>query len=131
MTSAGKQEAVSFRCLIADDSAFARKNIAAVVTRLGGSVVGEAANGKDAVELFGRLHPDLVLLDITMPLQNGVDTIRQIMERDKTARIIVVSSLGHKEMVWNAIALGAKHFITKPFDQHHAGAIIRSVVGAA
>lgn len=123
-----KTEGNAFRCVIADDSAFARKNIAGVIARLGGTVVGEAANGKEAVDLFDRFRPDLVLLDITMPLQNGVDALRQIMERDQTAKVVVVSSIGHKEMIWKAITLGAKHFITKPFDQDYVGAIIRSVI---
>lgn len=123
-----KTEGKTFRCVIADDSAFARKNIAGVVARLGGTVVGEAVNGKEAVDLYDRLRPDLVLLDITMPLQNGVDALRQIMEKDQTARIVVVSSIGHKEMIWKAITLGAKHFITKPFDQDYVGTIIKSVI---
>jgi two-component system chemotaxis response regulator CheY len=127
-SAALKSEPTPFRCIIADDSAFARKNIGGIVTGVGGSIVGEAANGREAVELYEKLHPDLVLLDITMPLQNGVDAIREIMEKDKTARIIVVSSIGHKEMVWKALSLGARHFITKPFDQEYAGSIIRSVV---
>ncbi len=130
-SAALKTDQQAFRCIIADDSAFARKNIGGIVTGLGGTIVGEASNGKEAVELYEQHRPDLVLLDITMPLQNGVDTIRQIMEKDNAARIIVVSSIGHKEMIWKAITLGAKNFITKPFNQDYAGMIIKSVVEAA
>ena len=117
-----------FRCLVADDSAFARKNISQVLEKLGGSVVGEASNGLEALALFGTLHPDLVLLDITMPQLDGVETLRQIIEQDKNARVIMVSSIGHKEMVWKAICLGAKSFVTKPFDPDYAGMIIQEVV---
>jgi len=119
---------LTFNCLIADDSAFARKNISNVVTRLGGVVVGEATNGNEAVELYFKLRPDLMLLDITMPLQDGVDTLRKIVAGDKEARVIMVSSIGHKEMIWRALCLGAKHFITKPYNAEYAGSIIKSIL---
>jgi two-component system chemotaxis response regulator CheY len=118
----------TFRCLIADDSAFARKNIGTIVSRLGGSVVGEAANGNEAVDLYFKLSPDLLLLDITMPELDGVDTLRKIMERDGNAKVIMVSSIGHKEMVLRAMSLGAKHFVIKPYNHGYAGMIIKSVV---
>ncbi len=118
----------AFRCLVADDSAFARRNIATVLEKLGGNVVGEASNGLEALALFGTLHPDLVLLDITMPQLDGVETLRRIIEQDRNARVIMVSSIGHKEMVWKAICLGAKSFVTKPYDPEYAGMIIRDVV---
>src|SRR5512140_1011861 len=117
-----------FKCLIADDSPFARKNIAGIVVTIGGEVVGEAANGNEAVELYLKLSPDLVLLDITMPDLDGVDTLRKIMERDHKAKVIMVSSIGHKEMVWKALTLGAKHFVTKPYNAAYAGMVIKSVV---
>ena len=118
----------SFNCLVADDSEFARKNISGVVQKLGGNIVGEATNGLEAVELYGRLHPDLVLLDITMPQQDGVETLRRIMEQDKNATVIVVSSIGHKEMVWKTLTLGAKSFVMKPYSQDYAALIIRDTL---
>ncbi|MBI5103149.1 MAG: response regulator [Nitrospirae bacterium] len=118
----------AFTCLIADDSEFARKNIAKVVKMLGGDVVGEATNGEDALDLYSRLAPDLVLLDITMPVLDGVDTLRGIMERDRSAKVIMVSSIGHKEMLWKALGLGAAHFVTKPYNPGYAGTIIKTVM---
>jgi len=118
----------AFRCLVADDSEFARGNIARVIEKLGGSVVGEAGSGEEAVALFGRLRPDLVLLDITMPELDGVEALRRIRDQDGAAKVIMVSSLGHKEMVWQAIRLGARHFITKPFTPEYAGLVIGSVL---
>ncbi len=117
-----------FRCLVADDSVFARRNISTILAKLGGSVVGEASDGLEALSLYDALHPDLVLLDITMPHLDGVETLRRIIEQDKNARVIIVSSLGHKEMVWKAISLGAKSFVTKPLDLVHAGTIIHDVM---
>jgi two-component system chemotaxis response regulator CheY len=118
----------AFRCLVADDSEYARGNIARVIGKLGGTVVGEARSGREAVELFDGLRPDLVLLDITMPELDGVEALRRIRGRDGAARVIMVSSLGHKDMVWQAMRLGARHFITKPFTPEYASLVIRSVL---
>ncbi len=118
----------SFTCLIADDSQFARRNNAAIITKLGGSVVGEAKNGVEAVELYTKLHPDLVLLDITMPQLDGIGTLRNIMEKDKQAKVVIISSLGNKEMVWKAIGLGAKSFLTKPYSAEYAALVIGDIV---
>ncbi len=118
----------AFRCLIADDSAFARSNMAKTISTAGGNVVGEAANGIEAVDLYSRLKPDLVLLDITMPQLDGVETLRRIMESDKDAKVIIVSSLGHKEMIWKAICLGAKSFITKPYKPGYVAMMVRSIL---
>lgn len=124
-TDAGKK---SFKCLIADDSEFARRNLAKMVSIIGGEVVGMAANGMEAVELYFSLKPDLLLLDITMPVLDGVDTLRRIMEKDKTAKVIIVSSLSHKELIQTALGLGAKHLIPKPYNLEDACRIIRSVL---
>lgn len=118
----------TFKCLVADDSEFARKNIARIISKAGGDVIGEATNGMEAVDLYFKLNPDLMLLDITMPVLDGVETLRRIIEKDKDAKVIIVSSIGHKEMVWKAICLGAQHYVTKPFNPDYASTIIQSVV---
>jgi two-component system chemotaxis response regulator CheY len=118
----------TFTCLIADDSQFARKNIAGIVSRIGGSIVAEAANGVEAVDQYSRLRPDLVLLDITMPRLDGIDTLARIMDKDRDARVIIISSVGNKETVWKAIGLGARSFLTKPYSAEYAALIIRDVV---
>jgi two-component system chemotaxis response regulator CheY len=121
----------AFTCLIADDSQFARRNIAAVVARLGGSIVAEADNGVEAVDLYAKHRPDLVLLDITMPRLDGIGTLRTIMERDRNAIVVIVSSLGNKELVWKAISLGAKSFLTKPFNPDYAAIVLGDLVRGA
>ncbi len=118
----------AFTCLVADDSEFARRSISKVVSLIGGKVIGEAKNGLEAIDLYSSLQPDLVLMDITMPELDGIETLQRIMEKDRNARVIIVSSLGHKEMIWKAICLGAKHFFTKPYTPDYAGMIIRSVL---
>lgn len=117
-----------FTCLIADDSEFARRTIANIIAKMGGTVVGEAANGIDAVDEFTRVRPDLVLLDITMPRLDGIDTLGRIMEKDRNAKVIIISSLGNKEMVWKAVNLGARSFLTKPYSADYASLVISSVV---
>lgn len=128
MESTVEHPDVTFKCLIADDSEFARKNIAKIVSLQGGSVVGEAATGTEAVALYSSLSPDLVLLDITMPELSGIDSLRKIMQIDKEAKVIVVSSLGNKDMVMQALRHGASHFITKPYDPSFVGMIIKAVL---
>lgn len=118
----------NFTCLIADDSQFARRALADIISKIGGVVVSEAANGIDAVDEFFRTRPDLVLLDITMPRLDGIDTLGRIMEKDKNAKVIIISSVGNKEMVWKAVKLGARSFLTKPYSADYAGLIISSVI---
>lgn len=129
MVPSGAESGVKeFTCLIADDSEFARRTIAKVLAAIGGNVVAEATNGQEAVDLYSKLHPDLVLLDVTMPVLDGVDTLRKILETDGSARVIMVSAVGHREMIWKAICIGAKHYVTKPYSPDYASMIIKSVV---
>lgn len=117
-----------FRCLVADDSVFARRNIGNIVRKLGGTVAAEACDGKEAVDLYARIRPDLVILDITMPVQDGVETLKKIRELDANAKVIIISSLGHKEVIWQALCLGAKNFVTKPYNADYAAMMIKAVV---
>ncbi len=104
------------KCMIVDDSLFQRKSLTRLVTQLGWHVIAEASNGREAVELYQRERPDVVLMDLLMPEMEGTDAVGKIMEGDKDAKIVVVSSLGYDEIVDKALSLGAKQFITKPVD---------------
>lgn len=105
------------RVLIVDDAAFMRMLLKDIITKAGYEVVGEAANGVEAVEKFKELKPDVVTMDITMPEMNGIDAIKKIKEFAPDAKIIVCSAMGQQAMVVEAIQAGAKDFIVKPF-QH-------------
>jgi two-component system, chemotaxis family, chemotaxis protein CheY len=86
-----------------------------ILTERGYTIVGEAADGREAVEKYKTLHPDLVLLDITMPNMNGLEAMRKIFQLDPKARVIMCSALGQQNLIVEAIKAGVKDFIVKPF----------------
>lgn len=101
--------------LIVDDAAFMRMMIKDILAKNGYDVIGEAQTGKEAVELYQKLKPDLVMMDITMPEMNGIDAVKAIKKLSSTARVIMCSAMGQQAMVIDAIQAGAKDFIVKPF----------------
>jgi two-component system, chemotaxis family, chemotaxis protein CheY len=101
--------------LIVDDAAFMRMMIKDILSKNGYQVVGEAQTGKEAVELFQKLKPDLVTMDITMPEMNGIDAVKAIKKIEPSARIVMCSAMGQQAMVIDAIQAGARDFIVKPF----------------
>ncbi len=103
------------RVLVADDASFMRQMIREIVEAEGFEVCGEASDGVEAVDEFKRLHPDVVTMDIVMPLMSGIDAVRGIMALDPTACVVMCSALGQETLVTEAIQAGAKDFIVKPF----------------
>ena len=103
------------RILITDDTAFMRMTLRNVLEKNGYEVVGEAEDGLQAVEMYSSVNPDLVTMDITMPKMDGIEAIKRIMQKDPDAKIIVVSAMGQKALVIEALNSGAKDFIVKPF----------------
>ncbi len=101
--------------LIADDLSFMRMIQKEILTERGYAIAGEASNGLEAVEKYKSLHPDLVLLDITMPNMNGLEAMRKIFAFDPHARVIMCSALGQQNLIVEAIKAGVKDFIVKPF----------------
>ncbi len=104
------------KILIADDSKFMRRLIRLNVEQLGHTVVAEAENGVQAVEAYLEHHPDVVFIDMVMPVMGGLDAIVSIINYDKDAQIIMCSSMGHAIYVQEAIINGARDFIVKPFN---------------
>jgi len=105
--------------LIVDDAAFMRMVIKMMLERNGYNVVGEAENGQVAVLKFKELHPDLVTMDITMPIMSGIDACKEICKFDTTAKVVMVSAMGQDGLVRDAIMAGAKSFIVKPYKEEH------------
>ncbi|WP_026907539.1 response regulator [Paucisalibacillus globulus] len=106
------------RILIVDDAKFMRTTLHTILSKDNHEIVGEAENGEEAVSLFKNTKPDLVIMDITMPIMNGMDAMKEIKKFDENAQIVVCSAMGHQKVVVDAIELGAKDFIVKPFDEH-------------
>ncbi|MGI6413536.1 MAG: response regulator [Syntrophomonadaceae bacterium] len=101
--------------LIVDDAAFMRMMIKNILNKNGYSVVGEAENGVVAVEMYRRLRPDFVTMDITMPEKDGIMALKEIMSIDPKAKVIMCSAMGQQILVMEAIQAGARDFIAKPF----------------
>ena len=112
------------RVLVVDDAAFMRKVLGDTLASGGHEVVGEAANGKEAVDSFQSLRPELTTLDITMPEKDGLEALAEIMAIDPAARVVMCSALGQESKVIESIKLGAKDFVVKPFQ---AGRVLEAV----
>ncbi|MDP4094259.1 MAG: response regulator [Bacillota bacterium] len=110
------------KVLIVDDAAFMRMALKSIVEKSGHEVVGEADNGRKAAELCRILSkegkkPDLVTMDITMPEVNGIQGVALIQEFDEKIKVVMVTAMGQKSMVQEAMENGAFDFIVKPFSE--------------
>jgi len=103
------------RGLIVDDATVMRMRLRDIL-QARFEVVGEAENGQRALELYDQLKPDFVTMDITMAEMNGMDALKSILTRHPDAKVVMVSAMGQKAMVFEALSQGARDFIIKPFD---------------
>lgn len=117
------------RILVVDDSKIMRMNISSILTKAGHTVVGEAADGKEGHLMYRTHLPDLVTMDITMPGVNGIDAVRLIMQEYPKAKIIMVSALSQRHMVFEALELGAKHYLIKPVTYDSMVTVVQKVLG--
>ena len=117
------------RYLIVDDSVFARKNLARMIETFGGQVAAEAGDGLTAISEFDRTHPDIVLMDITMPQMEGIEAAERIVQQHPEARIVMVSSVGYQENIVAALQRGARHFVQKPVKPEVLYEVIKYVLG--
>lgn len=104
------------KVLVVDDAAFMRIKLKDILEKNGYEVVGEAANGIEAVDRYKELNPDVVTLDITMPEMDGIEALTEIKAFDANATVLMCSAMGQQSMVMEAIRAGAQDFIVKPFD---------------
>jgi two-component system, chemotaxis family, chemotaxis protein CheY len=119
----------SANVLICDDAIFMRKVIGEILTQAGYRVVGEASTGRQAVELYGKLKPDLVTMDIVMPDMGGIDAVREIIRENPSARILMCSAMGQQALVIEAIEAGARDFVVKPFQPARVLEAVQRVLG--
>jgi two-component system chemotaxis response regulator CheY len=114
--------------LIVDDSYIMRMKIKAMLTNAGHTVAGEAMNGEMAVMEYSQKKPDIVTMDISMPVMDGILALKMILSRFPDAKIIVISALDKKKMVYTALESGAKNYILKPVDEAKLISTINSVL---
>ena len=115
-------------CLIVDDSAFMRFHLRRMMDSFDNVIASEAANGNEALREYGRLRPDIVLMDIVMPGLEGVETVKRICSEDPKARVIMISSVSYQEKVAEAMSAGAKCFIPKPVTTEQLRKAIQNVL---
>ena len=104
------------RILIVDDSRTSRKFLRDILEKSGHEIAGEAVNGKEGFEMYQKLKPDIVTMDITMPEMDGLDCLKLIIRYDPGARVIMVTAAGQQQKMVDAVKYGALEFMSKPFD---------------
>lgn len=101
--------------MVVDDVAFVRKTLTDILSAAHYQVVGEATDGVQAVQMYLQLRPDVVTMDVVMPQMSGIEATRRILKIDKDAKIVVISAMGQESLVMDAINVGARDYILKPF----------------
>jgi len=117
------------RILLADDASFMRMMLKNILEAAGYEIAGEAANGREAVEKFMELKPDLLIMDMVMPEVGGVDALKQIISKNPDANVVICSAIGQQALVIEAIQAGAKDYIVKPFDKDNVLETIAKIAG--
>jgi two-component system chemotaxis response regulator CheY len=110
--------------IVADDSLIMRSVIKNMLSALGYNVIGEAESGERAVQMYSELKPDIMTMDIVMGNMSGVEALRQIIEIDADAKVVMISSMSQKPIIQDAISSGAKGFLVKPFDTHQVTTLL-------
>jgi two-component system chemotaxis response regulator CheY len=118
------------RVLIVDDAAFMRKMIRDIFSSDDFEIVGEAADGVEAIQKFRELSPDLVTMDIVMPQMSGIEATRELLAVRPDTVVIICSALGQEALVMEAIEAGASDFIVKPFKAEDVLAVVRKVMAS-
>jgi two-component system chemotaxis response regulator CheY len=118
---------MGLKILIVDDTMFMRHVLRGIVEEEGWTVVGEAANGAEAVDKYRESRPDITTMDIVMPLKSGIEALNEIIADDPGARVVMCSALGQEGLVEEARKAGAKGYIIKPFEPELVKDVIRGV----
>jgi two-component system, chemotaxis family, chemotaxis protein CheY len=116
------------KILLVDDSKTSRKILKGILEDNGHTIIGEASNGEEGVAKYKELNPDIATMDITMPVMDGLEALRLIMEYDKNAKVVMVTAAGQKTKMVDAVKYGAADFLAKPFEASQIIDIIKKVL---
>jgi len=120
---------VASKILIVDDASFMRSVLKDIIKSNGlASEIFEAGDGIEGVKIFLKIKPDLVTMDVNMPKADGIQALRAILKIDPTAKVIMISSVEEKHIVQDAIKLGARDYVVKPFDRSNVPLVINKVI---
>lgn len=114
--------------LIVDDSATSRKILRHLLEEENHTIVGEAKDGEQAISLFSQLNPDIITMDINMPILDGISALKKIKEINKDVTVIMITTVGQRSKMLEAVKYGANEFITKPFDPSNIKTIIHTIL---
>ena len=116
--------------VIVDDSKLSRKLLRAMLEDAGYAVIAEATDGEEGIAAYLQYKPDVVTMDITMPNMNGMESLKEILYMDKNASVVMISAAGQQKKIIEALKLGAKRFITKPFEEDEVLSCMDSLLKA-
>jgi len=119
---------MAIKVLVVDDSKTSRKMLSDVLTRMGLEVIGEAVNGEEGFLKYKELRPDIVTMDITMPVMNGLESLLLIKHTDANAKVVMITAAGQKNNLMQAIKAGAEEFLTKPLEEEEIRRVISEIV---
>lgn len=118
------------KILVVDDALFMRVAVSKMFEGWGYTVIGQASNGKEAVEKYDELRPDIVTMDVTMPIMSGLDAVKAITDMHPQANVIIVTAMGQPRLRAKALANGAKGFLTKPFEPEHLRSLVDDIINS-
>ena len=116
------------KVLIVDDSRTSRRILRGVLERDGFEVLDEAANGEEGYLKYKQLQPDIVTMDITMPVMDGIESLSLIKHANADAKVVMITAAGQKEKMVDALKRGADEFITKPFNETEVITALQKIV---
>lgn len=119
------------RIMVVDDAIFMRQMLSNILKAEGYEICGEASNAKESVEKYKELKPDLVTMDIVMPMMeelDGIGAVREILKVDPNAKILIISVMGQESLVTKALDAGAKDFIIKPFKSERVVEVVKGIL---
>ena len=116
------------KILVIDDSPFISKTVRKAVEPEGFQVVGQAFNGQEGLEMIREHQPEIIILDVTMPVMDGLETAENIFRKNPNAKVIMLSAMGDEKLVASAKRIGVKHFLNKPFKAEEMVAAIKGLM---